>query len=64
LKAYRENDYTKGDLYYNIIKEKDKELTFEPDFEKTSKYFYKHSNFQYNKDISIINLINKFKKKN
>ena len=63
LKAYRENDYTKGDLYYNIIKEKDKELTFEPDFEKTSKYFYKHSNFQYNKDISIINLINKFKKK-
>ena len=64
LKAYRENDYTKGDLYYNIIKEKDKELTFEPDFEKTSKYFYKYSNFQYNKDNSIIDLINKYSKKN
>jgi len=64
LKAYRENDYTKGDLYYNIIKEKDKELTFEPDFEKTNKYFYKYSNFQYNKDNSIIDLINKYSKKN
>ena len=60
LKAYRENDYTKGDVYNNIIKESEKDLTFEPNFE-ASKYFYKYSNFKYNKDNSIIDLINKFK---
>ena len=64
MKAYRENDYTKGDVYNNIIKEKDKELTFEPDFEKTNKYFYKYSKFQYNKDNSIIDIINKYSNKN
>ena len=64
LKAYRENDYTKGDVYNNIIKEKDKNLTFEPKF-ISNKYFYKYSNFNYNKDNnSIIDLINKFNNKN
>ena len=63
LKAYRENDYTKGDVYNNIIKEKDKELTFEPNF-VSNKYFYKYSQFQYNKDNSIIGLINKYKNQN
>ena len=60
LIAYRENDYTKGDVYNNIMKESEKDLTFEPNFDK-SKYFYKYSNFQYNKDNSIIDIINKFK---
>ena len=63
LKAYRENDYTKGDVYNNIIKEKDKELTFEPNF-ISNNYFYKYSQFQYNKDNSLIELINKYKNKN
>ena len=63
LKAYRENDYTKGDVYNNIIKEKDKELTFEPNF-ISNNYFYKCSQFQYNKDNSLIELINKYKNKN
>ena len=63
LIAYRENDYTKGDVYNNIIKEKEKNLTFEPNF-ISNKYFYKYSNFQYNKDNSIIGLINKFNNKN
>ena len=63
LKAYRENDYTKGDVYNNIIKEKDKDLTFEPNF-VSNKYFYKYSQFQYNKDNSIIALINKYKNQN
>ena len=63
LKAYRENDYTKGDVYNNIIKEKDKELTFEPNF-ISNNYFYKYSQFQYNKDNSLIDLINKYKNKN
>ena len=63
LKAYRENDNTKGDLYNKIIKEKDKELTFEPDL-VSSKYFYRYSQFQYNKDNSIMDLINKYKNNN
>ena len=63
LKAYRENDYTKGDVYNNIIKEKDKDLTFEPN-NVSNKYFYKYSQFQYNKDNSIIALINKYKNQN
>ena len=63
LKAYRENDYTKGDVYNNIIKEKDKELTFEPNF-ISNNYFYRYSQFQYNKDNSLIELINKYKNKN
>ena len=63
LKAYRENDYTKGDVYNNIVKETDKELTFSPDF-ISEKYFYKYSQFKYNKDNSIIDLINKYKNKN
>ena len=63
LKAYRENDYTKGDVYNNIRKENDKELTFEPNF-VSNDYFYKYSQFQYNKDNSLIDLINKYKNKN
>ena len=63
LKAYRENDNTKGDIYNNIVKETDKELTFSPDF-ISKDYFYKYSQFNYNKDSSIIDLINKYKNKN
>ena len=52
LKAYKKNDYQKGDIYNNIIKERDKDLTFQPDVSSNS-FFYKHSKYNYNKDNSI-----------
>ena len=51
LKAYKDNDYQKGDN--NIIKERDKDLTFQPDLSSNS-FFYKHSKYNYNNDDSII----------
>ena len=49
LKAYKENNYQKGEVYYNIIQERDKELTFEPNFSSKA-FFYKHSKYNYDKD--------------
>ena len=53
LKAYKDNDYQKGDVYNNIIKERDKDLTFQPEF-RSNTFFYKHSKYNYNNDNSII----------
>jgi hypothetical protein len=52
LKAYQKKDYQKGDLYNNIIKERDKDLTFQPDMSSNS-FFYKHSKYDYSRDNSI-----------
>ena len=49
LKAYKENNYQKGEVYNNIIQERDKELTFEPNFSSKA-FFYKHSKYNYDKD--------------
>ena len=53
LKAYKDNDYQKGDVYNNIIKERDKDLTFQPEFSSNT-FFYKHSKYNYDNDNSII----------
>ena len=52
LKAYRENDYQKGEIYNNIKKERDKDLTFKPEL-TSNDYFYKYSNYDYDRDNSI-----------
>ena len=52
LRAYRENDYQKGEIYNNIKKEKDRDLTFKPEL-TSNDYFYKYSNYDYDKDNSI-----------
>ena len=54
LKAYKENNYQKGEVYNNIIQERDKELTFEPNFSSKA-FFYKHSKYNYDKDNDIDN---------
>ena len=51
IKAYKDNDYQKGDIYKDIIKERDKDLTFQPDLSNNS-FFYKHSKYNYNQDNS------------
>ena len=52
LKAYRENDYQKGEIYNNIKKERDKDLTFKPEL-TSNDYFYKYSKYDYDRDNSI-----------
>ena len=53
LKAYKDNDHQKGDIYNNIIKERDKDLTFQPDFSSNA-LFYKYSKYNYKLDNSGI----------
>ena len=56
MKAYKNNNYQKGDVYNKIIQERDKELTFEPNFSSKA-FFYKHSKYNYNKENDIDNNI-------
>ena len=55
LKAYKDNDYQKGDIYNNIIKERDKDLTFQPDISGNT-LFYKYSKYNYNRENSGIRI--------
>ena len=53
LKAYKDNNYKANEKYNNMVKEKNKDLTFKPDFISNS-FFYKHSKYDYYKDINNI----------
>ena len=53
LKAYKDNNLKTNEIYNNIVKERDKVLTFKPYFISNS-FFYKHSKYDYNKDINDI----------
>ena len=53
LKAYRDNNYKSNEIYNNILKDRDKDLTFKPNF-ISKDFFYKHSKYDYNKDINNI----------
>ena len=58
LKAYRSNDYQKN-IYNNIIKERQKDLTFKPNLTSRN-FFNKYSKYDYDKDNSndLVNLSN------
>ena len=48
MKAYKDISYQKDNIN-KIIKERDKDLTFQPEFTSNS-FFYKHSKYNYDKD--------------
>ena len=52
LKAYKENDNKKEKIYNSIKKDREKDLTFKPDFPSRN-FFYKYSKYDNDKDISI-----------
>ena len=61
IKAYKDNNSKNEDIYNNIKKERDKDLTFKPDLISNS-YFYKHSKYKYNNDDSNDKINSKNKK--
>ena len=67
IKAYKNNDYENKhiELKKNLLKEKEKELTFEPDTSKSNYIFDKNSKYNYynnDKDVSNKNYNNYSKK--
>ena len=52
IKTYQKKDYQKSNDYNNIIKEREKDLTFQPDMISNT-FFYKHSKYDYNRDNSF-----------
>ena len=58
LKAYKDSSYQKGDKYNKFMEERNKDLTFEPNF-TSNEFFYKHSKYNYDKDDNILNCLEK-----